>query len=67
MPFTFSAMTRYALAQHGLSGDAIAALEQLEEGERKTARALRVPSAAALLRQQAKRLEREARRSKMRR
>ena len=65
MAFSFSTATRYALAHYGLTTEAITSLEQLEEQQRKMARALRVPSEATLLRRRAKQLDRLTRKRRM--
>lgn len=62
MAFEFSPLTRLALARYGLTATDIGGLEQLEESARRAARALRVPSEAAMLRRRAKILDRQARR-----
>lgn len=65
MAFSFSTATRYALERYGLNPDAIASLEQLEEQQRKMARALRVPSEASRLRRMARLLDKQSRRRRM--
>lgn len=64
--FAFSQPVRLALFARGLSTAEVAALESLEEEARRQARALRVPSASAMLRAQARRLEKLERRMRRR-
>ena len=64
MAFKLSPLTRSTLAEYGLSEQAIAHVERVEDAARGLMRSLRPVSPATLLRRRARQLEREARRMK---